>query len=70
MPAHKMTMRYEARQRLKDAVVVRRSLVRRPSGTRTVEDVVAQYRNMSVAQTVATALNDARPAEVYFSKES
>jgi hypothetical protein len=71
MPAHKMTVKYETRQRLKDAVVVRRSVIRRPGvPARTVEDIVARYTDISVAQAIATALNDARPVEVHFAKES
>jgi hypothetical protein len=65
VPAHKQTIRYEARQRLVDAIVVRRSLVRHIDGSRTVEDILGRYTALSTAQAVANALNDARPDEVH-----
>lgn len=65
MSAHKRTLRYEARQRLTDAVVVRRSLVQHASETRTVEDVIGRYGTMSVAQSVTNTLNDARGDEIH-----
>lgn len=65
MPAHKKTIRYEARQRLTDAVVVRRSLVRHGKESSTTEDILGRYTTMSAAQLIVNALNDARHEEVH-----
>lgn len=65
MPAHKRTIRYEARQRLVDAIVVRRSLVKHADGTHTTEDILGRYTRMSTAVFLAATLNDARPDEVH-----
>jgi hypothetical protein len=65
MPARKETIRYEARQRLVDAIVVRRSLVRHTDGTRTVEDILGRYQSLSTAADIARAMNDARHDEAH-----
>lgn len=67
MPALKKTVRYEARQRLMDAVVVRRSETKRQGSMHTVEDIVCRYTELSTASSVAVVLNDARPHEVHHS---